>query len=197
MVAATARKRPADGGASGHCPRNAAFMRQSGVRPDPCRINGAFRPTAALNLGAVPGCARPAVAPLVSWWIILAEEAEDRGRRADILVDRKLAGHRRAAVAEPAFIAGPRVDARIERGVRPSCVPRAHALVLFFAPWTVRNQARVKAAFAVLPGQSAAIPKPNPLNPAEPVRPQPWPARSPVGPRVYPTVRPTGRGSGG
>ena len=44
-------------GASGHCPRNAAFMRQSGVRPDPCRINAAFRPTAALNLGAVPGFA--------------------------------------------------------------------------------------------------------------------------------------------
>jgi len=44
-------------GASGHCPRNAAFMRQSGVRPNPCRINAAFRPKAALNLGAVPGCA--------------------------------------------------------------------------------------------------------------------------------------------
>ena len=43
-------------GASGHCPRNAAFMRQSGVRPNPCRINAAFRPKAALNLGAVPGC---------------------------------------------------------------------------------------------------------------------------------------------
>jgi hypothetical protein len=32
-------------------------MRQSVVRPDPCRINAAFRPTAALNLGAAPGCA--------------------------------------------------------------------------------------------------------------------------------------------
>jgi hypothetical protein len=32
-------------------------MRQSGVRPDPCRINAAFRPMAALNLGGVPGCA--------------------------------------------------------------------------------------------------------------------------------------------
>ena len=41
--------------ASGHCPRNAAFIRQSGVRPDRCPINAAFRPTAALNLGAVPG----------------------------------------------------------------------------------------------------------------------------------------------
>ena len=42
-------------GASGHCPRNAAFMRQLGVIPDPCRINAAFRPTAALNLKAVAG----------------------------------------------------------------------------------------------------------------------------------------------
>jgi transposase InsO family protein len=41
----------------------------------------------------------------------LAEEAEDCGGRADILVDREFAGHRGAAVAEPAFIAGPGVDA--------------------------------------------------------------------------------------
>ena len=46
-----------DRGASWHWPRNAAFMRQSGVRPAPCRINAAFRPTAALFLGAEPGCA--------------------------------------------------------------------------------------------------------------------------------------------
>src|ERR1017187_5757842 len=32
-------------------------MRQSGVTPDPRRINAAFRPTAALNLGGVPACA--------------------------------------------------------------------------------------------------------------------------------------------
>ena len=51
------------------------------------------------------------MAPLSSW-INLAEEAEYRGRRADILVNRELAGHRGAAVAEPAFIAGPSVDAR-------------------------------------------------------------------------------------
>src|ERR1017187_8392583 len=82
----------------------------------------------------------------------LAEETEDRRRRADILVDRELAGHWGAAVAEPAFIAGPGVDARIERGVRPGCVPWPHALVLLFAPWTVRNQARVESAFAVIPG---------------------------------------------
>src|ERR1017187_10324431 len=82
----------------------------------------------------------------------LAEEAEDCGRRPDILVDRELAGHRGAAVAEPAFIAGPGVDAGIERRVRPGCVPRPHALVLFFAPRAVWNQARVVAAFAVIPG---------------------------------------------
>ena len=55
-------------GASGRCPRNAAFMRQSGVEGRPCRMNAAFRPTAASILGAVaeyarwatPGCSAPA-----------------------------------------------------------------------------------------------------------------------------------------
>jgi hypothetical protein len=42
--------------ASGHCPRNAAFMRQSDVEDRPCRMNSAFRSAAAPNLGAVSGC---------------------------------------------------------------------------------------------------------------------------------------------
>ena len=45
-------------GASGHCPRNAAFMRQARVKGHLCRINAAFRYTAGPNSGAVPGCAR-------------------------------------------------------------------------------------------------------------------------------------------
>jgi hypothetical protein len=44
-------------GASGHCPWNAAFMRQSGVESRPCCMNAAFLPAAAPILGAVTGCA--------------------------------------------------------------------------------------------------------------------------------------------
>jgi hypothetical protein len=72
------------------------------------------------------------LAPLSSW-INLTEEAEYRGRRADILVDRELAGHRGAVVAEPAFIAGPGVDAPPMNRYR--CFPPRAVSVL---PWGAR-----------------------------------------------------------
>lgn len=50
-------------GVSGRSPRNAAFMRQSGVKGRPCRMNAAFRPAAALCLGAVIGSASAAARP--------------------------------------------------------------------------------------------------------------------------------------
>jgi hypothetical protein len=47
-------------GATQHCPRNAAFVRQSGVEGRFCRMNAAFRTAAAPNLEAVTGGPRGA-----------------------------------------------------------------------------------------------------------------------------------------
>ena len=83
---------------------------------------------------------------------IRTQEAKDGGGRADVLVNGELASHRRAAVAEPSFIARPGVDVRMERLVRPGMIPRPDASVLVLTPGAIGNQARMKTPAAVVPG---------------------------------------------
>src|SRR5579872_7265958 len=83
---------------------------------------------------------------------VRAEEPVDGRRRGEVLMDGELALHRRAAVAEPALVARPGVDTRVDRLLRPRHVPWALPRRFLLAPGSVGDQAGLEAPLAVVPG---------------------------------------------